>query len=135
MIGLQSPILMKPTALGLRLADRNQDIRGRIVVDVAGREIGHVKDLLIDTVEHKVWHLSVGFGGCFGIGGQTLLVPVDAITDMRSKTVHVDLSRQRVLESPRYDPPMTQTQVFPRASHRSPVDLDPVYPRYPHQWR
>lgn len=88
----------------LMTADPAQDVRGRSVLDKAGEDIGHVDDLLVDDREHKVRFLRVAAGGFLGLGEAKFLIPVDAITKVEDKAVHVDRTRDHVARGPRYDP-------------------------------
>lgn len=89
---------------GLELADPSQDIRGRSVVDPSGALIGYVSGLFIDEQERKVRMLEVRVGDFLGIGGQHVLCPVDAITTVTEDQVKVNQTRERVVQSPAYDP-------------------------------
>ncbi len=83
----------------LMVNDPAEDVRGRKVLDKAGEEIGEVDDR-----EHKVRFLRVAAGGFLGLGETKFLVPVDAITRVEAKAVHVDQTRDHVASGPRYDP-------------------------------
>ncbi len=89
---------------GLELADPSQDLRGRSIVDSKGTEIGHVSGLFIDERERKVRMLEIRVGGFLGMGGQHVLCPVDAITTVTKEQVKVNQTRERVVDSPAYDP-------------------------------
>ena len=88
----------------LETSDPAEDVRGRRVVDKTGEDIGHVDDLLVDDREHKVRFFRVAAGGFLGLGEAKFLIPVDAITKIDDKTVHVDQTRDHVASGPRYDP-------------------------------
>ena len=96
--------LVKLGDTDLTVADPKEDIRGRTVIDRNGEEIGRVDALLIDDRESKVRFLQVAAGGFLGIGEQTFLLPVDAITRITEDRVMVDQTRERVARSPVYDP-------------------------------
>lgn len=96
----------------LTLADPAEDIRGRTVLDNAKNEIGDVEELMIDDDEGKVRFLQVGAGGFLGLGEKKFLVPVDAITDIDAKQVHVDQSRDRITGGPEYDPSMVREEDY-----------------------
>jgi sporulation protein YlmC with PRC-barrel domain len=74
----------------LMTTDPAADVRDRRVLDKAGQDIGHVDDLLVDDREHKVRFLRVAAGGFLGLGEAKFLIPVDAITKVEAKAVHVD---------------------------------------------
>jgi sporulation protein YlmC with PRC-barrel domain len=80
------------------------DIRGRTVLDRHGLEIGHVSDLFVDAGERKVRMLQLRAGGFAGLGERHFLLPVDAIVSVEKHTVRVNETRERVLDSPAYDP-------------------------------
>jgi sporulation protein YlmC with PRC-barrel domain len=88
----------------LMTTDPAADVRDRRVLDKAGQDIGHVDDLLVDDREHKVRFLRVAAGGFLGLGEAKFLIPVDAITKVEAKAVHVDQTLDHVARGPRYDP-------------------------------
>ena len=88
----------------LTTTEPGADVRDRRVVDKVGEDIGHVDDLLVDDREHKVRFLSVAAGGFLGLGEAKFLIPVDAITSIDDKAVHVDQTRDHTARGPRYDP-------------------------------
>jgi sporulation protein YlmC with PRC-barrel domain len=89
---------------GLTTADPADDVRGRKVLDNTGKNIGDVDDLLVDDREHKVRFLRVAAGGFLGLGETKFLIPVDAVTKVEDKAVHVDQTRDHVVSGPQYDP-------------------------------
>ncbi len=86
------------------LADPQQDIRGRTVVDREGKEIGKVDDLLIDTQQKRVRLIRVEHGGLFGVGSTPLFIPVETVERITDEVVGIDRSRGEVAEAPQYDP-------------------------------
>ncbi|MDQ3541744.1 MAG: PRC-barrel domain-containing protein [Chloroflexota bacterium] len=94
------------------VADPAEDIRGREVVDRNGEDIGKVDALMIDEDEGKVRFLQVKGGGFLGIGDETVLIPVDAITRIDEETVHVDQIRDLVAGGPRYDPDLAEQPTY-----------------------
>jgi sporulation protein YlmC with PRC-barrel domain len=79
-------------------------VRSRKVLDKAGQGIGEVDDLLVDEREHKVRFVRVVAGGFLGLGETKFLIPIDAITKVEAKAVHVDQTRDHVTRGPCYDP-------------------------------
>ena len=92
---------------GLGFADPKEDIRGRKVLDKNGETIGEVDALFVDEQENKVRFLRVASGGFLGIGREHSLIPVDAITRIDDKHVHLDQTRDKVAGAPAYDPDLT----------------------------
>jgi sporulation protein YlmC with PRC-barrel domain len=93
---------LKDTSLAL--ADPDQDIIGRKVIDREGVEIGHVSNLFIDEDLRKVRMLEIRAGGMLGLGERHFLLPVDAVTSVDSDDVHVNETQDRISRSPAYDP-------------------------------
>jgi sporulation protein YlmC with PRC-barrel domain len=94
-----------------RLRDSNrtvarsaEDIRGRMVKDKDGLDLGKVENLLIDDVEQKVRFMEVASGGFLGFGERKSFVPVDAITRITDDVVHISHTREHVAGAPQYDP-------------------------------
>ena len=93
---------------GLELGDSSPDVRGRKVVDRDGEDIGHVSDLFVDQHERKVRMLEVRAGGFLGLGDRHFLLPVDAVTGVTKDEVHVNQTRERIVNSPVYDPKLIE---------------------------
>jgi sporulation protein YlmC with PRC-barrel domain len=96
--------LEKPRDSDLVLAEGSQDIRDRKVLDSEGTAIGHVSALFVDEPERKVRMIELRVGDVLGLGGTHVLLPVDAITEVTRHEVRVDQTRDRVINSPAYDP-------------------------------
>lgn len=100
--------LVKLKDTDLALEDRDQDIRGRKVIDRDGKEIGHISSLFIDEAERKVRMLEIRAGGFLGIGDRHFLLPVDAITKVAKNEVHVNETLDRIVQSPVYAPALVE---------------------------
>ncbi|MEU5153825.1 PRC-barrel domain-containing protein [Glycomyces sp. NPDC021274] len=100
----------KPTTLTrlgdseLTVANEDEDVRGRKVIDRNGDETGSVDGLIIDEAERKVRFLEVGSGGFLGLGKKQVLIPVDAVTRIDEDHVYIDRGREEVASGPGYDP-------------------------------
>jgi sporulation protein YlmC with PRC-barrel domain len=106
----------------LILADAGQDIRNRKVIDRHGGAIGHVSDLFIDRDERKVRMLEIRAGGFLGLGDRHFLLPVDVITNVAKDEVRVNETRERIENSPSYDPKLLAAQ--------APEHWEPCYGYY-----
>lgn len=134
-----APNMVKMEDSELTLANSDEDIRGHSVVDSSGEDIGDVKDLLIDEDEAKVRFLQVGSGGFLGLGEETFLIPVDAITHIDNNTVRVNLTRDRVSQGPTYDPTMVRDEEYWNTAYGhygflpfwAPGYRASTFPRYP----
>lgn len=104
----QDDVLVKLSDANLMLSDPSQDIRDRKVIDQHGDDIGHVSGLFIDKGEKKVRMLQVGAGGFLGLGERHFLVPVEAVSSVEGDEVRINQTRERVVNSPPYDPKLTE---------------------------
>jgi sporulation protein YlmC with PRC-barrel domain len=91
----------------LQIADPNEDVRGRKVVDRNGDDIGHVDALMVDQRERRIRFLRVASGGFLGIGERTFLIPIDAVVRVTPDEVRIDQTRQHLIGAPVYDPNLT----------------------------
>jgi sporulation protein YlmC with PRC-barrel domain len=101
-------------ATNLMLADQDEDLRGRAVVDLSGEKLGKVDDLMVDTTQRKVRFLRVGSGGFLGIGREHALIPVDAIESVTEDLVRVNPTRQHISSSPDYSPDLVTNEEYYR---------------------
>lgn len=131
---------LKDTELTTR--NRDEDIRGRRVVDENGDEIGDVDDLLIDDDENKVRFIRVASGGFLGLGKSKVLIPVEAIARIEDDEVRIDQRRDRIFGAPPYDPELVDEQYYNSlygyyglSPFWMPGYVYPPYPRYPPQVR
>jgi sporulation protein YlmC with PRC-barrel domain len=129
--------LVKLGDTDLQVADPNEDVRGRKVVDRAGEDIGHVDALLVDQRDNKVRFLRVAAGGFLGIGERKFLIPVDAVTQVTPKEVRIDQTRQHLIGAPAYDPTLVYKQDYYNGLYGYygyPPYWSPgyVYPPYPY---
>ena len=95
-----------------RISDRSPDIRGRKLIDSGSYEIGDVKSLVVDEQAGEVRFLEVRSGGFLGLGGDVHLVPVDAVTSVGEEAVQVDVTRERVLDAPAYEPEVDDPEAY-----------------------
>ncbi len=106
--------LVKLEDSGFVLEDRAQDLRGLVVYDRDGKEIGSVEGLYVDTEERAVRFLDVGAGGFLGLGEKHFMIPVEAVTDVGEEGVTIEHGREKVTGSPPFDtdvvPPTTDYQ-------------------------
>ena len=122
----------------LTVADNAEDVRGRKVLDKAGKDVGTVDDLMIDDRESKVRFLLVASGGFLGLGNTNVLIPVDAITRVTADAVYIDHTREHVAGGPGYDPEMVTDvghleSVYDHYGYRpywTPGYMYPLYPWY-----
>jgi sporulation protein YlmC with PRC-barrel domain len=106
------PKLVKLDDVGETVADKDDDIRGRKVLDKDGLELGKIDALFIDEKERKIRFLQVETGGFLGIGEEKSLIPIDAITGVSDHEVHIDRTGGTVVAAPKYDPALVAEQSF-----------------------
>ncbi len=104
--------LVKLGDAGEDVADKNEDVRGRQVIDKDGRRLGKVDALLIDDKKQKVRLLQIESGGFLGLGEHTSLIPVDAIVSIDAHEVHIDQTGVTVSAAPHYDPALVEPKFF-----------------------
>lgn len=100
----KSPTLSRLRDNEKTVSGSDQDIRGRMVKDKDGQDLGKIEGLMIDDVEHKVRFMEVATGGVLGFGGRKSFIPVEAITLITADEVHIDRTREHVAGAPPYDP-------------------------------
>lgn len=94
------------------VAEGEADVRGRLVVDRDGEEIGRVDDLLIDDEAQRVLFLRVAEGGFLGFGAVHYLVPVEAIVAVHPDRVQIDQQRSGMGDVPVYDPELAPLPTY-----------------------
>ena len=87
----------------IELADRNEDIRGRKVVDREGQDVGKVDDVFVDPIERRARFIAVKSGDFLGLGGKKFLIPIDAIQSQNADQVVINETRERILGGPQVE--------------------------------
>jgi uncharacterized protein YrrD len=94
------------------VADQENDIRGRHVVDKDHQRLGKIDALLVDEKDNKVRFLEVASGGFLGLGESKSFIPVDAITKITKDEVHINQSAEHIAGAPIYDPKLAEQNHF-----------------------
>ncbi len=101
----QRSSLTKLSELDVPLEENWQDIRNLDVYDISGEQIGSVADLYVDQQARQPRFLIVSAGGFLGVGKKHFLIPVEEVSrDVGEERVTVTQSRDKVLNSPEFDP-------------------------------
>lgn len=95
--------LVRLSDTSLALARKADDIRGKVVLDEAGYEMGRVEDLVIDDECRRVYFMILRASG-FIPGEKQFLIPVDTIRKREGDHVNVDQDHEHVAAGPEYDP-------------------------------
>jgi sporulation protein YlmC with PRC-barrel domain len=112
----QQPNLAKMSESDFRLEEPWQDIRGLDVYDGNGEQIGSVGDLYVDRDSRLPRFLIVSAGGFLGVGKKHFLFPVEEVSrDMGEDRVTVNQNRDKVVNSPDFDPDEVPNLDFQRA--------------------
>ena len=116
--GQQRSNLAKLSEADLPLEEPWQDIRGLEVYDVNGEQIGSVEDLYVDRDSRLPRFLEVSAGGFLGIGKKHFLIPIEEVSrDIDEERVTVNQNREKVMESPDFDPDDVSNPDIQRAIH------------------
>ena len=92
------------------IASFDEDIRGRMVKDTDGLDVGKVEGLFVDNSDGKVRFMEVGSGGFLGLGESKSFIPVEAITGMTADEGSISHTRDHVAGAPRYDPDLVKDE-------------------------
>ncbi len=104
----REPTLEKLRDVGRTVASSEEDIRGRMVKDKDGHNIGTIDGLLVDAEAGKVRLMEVASGGFLGLGATKSLIPVEAITRITDHDVFISHTREHVAGAPPYDPELVK---------------------------
>lgn len=80
------------------------DLRGRAVVDVDGKDVGDVVDVLLDDDGGGPRLLAVSTPEFPGSGEVTYLVPIDAVFSTNEALIRMRTTSEAVAGGPRFDP-------------------------------
>lgn len=79
-------------------------INGTDVKNHAGEDLGHIKDLMIDTTSGKVEYAVLSFGGFLGMGDKYFAVPWASFSiDRKEEKFVLDISKERLEDAPGFD--------------------------------
>ncbi len=93
---------------GMKFRDSSKDIRGREVIGRDGEKMGTVDDLLMDDAESRIRFVQVAHGGFLGIGRDTFILPVNTVTKIEERAIHVDYTREEVNRKATYLPELEE---------------------------
>lgn len=103
-----APTLRRLRDIDLTVSSSGEDIRGRMVRDKDGQEIGKIDALLVDDADQKVRLMEIASGGFLGFGESRSFIPIEAITRMTDEDVFISHTREHVAGAPRYDPDLVE---------------------------
>jgi sporulation protein YlmC with PRC-barrel domain len=101
----RQPELVNLNDTHLHLDEPWQDLRGLDVYDSNDDKIGSVDDVYVDREQRQARLLDVSAGGVLGIGKKHFLVPVEDVKrDLDGDRLTVEHPKEKVMESPEFDP-------------------------------
>jgi sporulation protein YlmC with PRC-barrel domain len=101
----QQPNLVNLNDTNVHLDEPWQDLRGHDVYDINDDQIGSVEDVYVDREQREAHLLDVSAGGMLGIGKKRFLVPVEDVKrDVNEERITVEHPKEKVMESPEFDP-------------------------------
>ena len=109
---------------------RPGDVIGNGVADTDDGRIGYVRDLYFGQDDWRVGFLHVGTGGIAGLGDRHFLIPTEAVRLVSTGFVTVEPDREKVLESPRFDPsadrpdPQLERETYEYYGYQPPSQTD-----------
>ncbi len=82
----------------------SSSITGDNVRNLAGEDLGKIKDLMIDLRSGSVRFAVVSFGGFLGMGNKLFAVPFDALTvDADNECFVLDADKAKLEKAPGFD--------------------------------
>jgi sporulation protein YlmC with PRC-barrel domain len=77
---------------------------GKKVQDIDGKNLGDIKDLVIDPVDGSISYAVLDFGGFLGIGDKYFAVPWEALQLSKDqKAIVLDVSKKDLKQAPGFD--------------------------------
>ena len=90
-----------PTAAGHTSAVRATKVIGTDIHDAAGKKIGEVEDVMLDTLSNNIMFAVVSFGGFLGIAEKYHPIPWSSLKYDKSKDSYVgDFSKAQLEAAP-----------------------------------
>ncbi len=133
----KSPKLSRLRDNAETVSGSDEDIRGRMVKDKDGQDLGKIEGLMVDDVEHRVRFMEVASGGFLGFGERKSYIPVEAITRITADEVHINRTREHVAGAPPYDPALVTEDadyffgLYPYYGYQSYMGSFPTSTGYP----
>lgn len=79
-------------------------LHGTNVVNLQGKDLGEIKDLMIDPESGRVIYAVLDFGGFLGIGDKLFAVPMQAFSiDRQNERFTLDMTKERLENAPGFD--------------------------------
>jgi sporulation protein YlmC with PRC-barrel domain len=103
--GPQQPNLVNLNDTDLHLDEPWHGLRGLDVYDDNDDQVGSVEGVSVDRDQRQARLLDMAAGGVLGVGKKHFLVPVEDVKrDVDAERVTVEHPKDKVVESPEFDP-------------------------------
>lgn len=134
----ESPTFSRLRDNAKTVSSSDEDIRGRVVKDKDGQDLGKIEGLMIDDLDQRVRFMEVATGGLLGFGERKSFIPVEAITQITADEVHIDRTRAHVAGAPSYDPAVVTEDagyffsLYPYYGYQGSMGFIPTISGYPY---
>ena len=95
---------------------------GSPVYNAEGKNLGNVKEIMLDVVDGRIAYSVLSFGGFLGIGDKLLAIPWQAFgVDEENETLLLNVDEETLLKAEGFDPdnwPDTTDPEWGRRIHR-----------------
>lgn len=92
----------------------SSSITGTSVKNPEGKDLGNIKDLMIDTESGNIAYAVLSFGGFLGMGDKLFAIPFEAIQfDTKHENAIVDVTKEKLENAPGFD-----KDNWPKSSNR-----------------
>ncbi|MTB51339.1 PRC-barrel domain-containing protein [Lewinella sp. W8] len=82
----------------------SSSITGTTVINSQGKELGTIKDLMIDTNNGTINYAVLSFGGFLGLGDKYFAIPFEAFTINETKEMfELNISKEKLENAPGFD--------------------------------
>lgn len=79
-------------------------LSGDDVKNAQGENLGHVKDIMLDTTNNRVAYYVLSFGGLFGMGDKLFAIPPEAMKlNMDDKCFILNIDKDRLQDADGFD--------------------------------
>ncbi|MEW4563469.1 PRC-barrel domain-containing protein [Bremerella sp. JC770] len=90
------------------LAQRASQLQGMAIQNEAGKDLGNVRDIVIDTDRGQVKYMAVSYGGFLGLGSKLFAVPFQAFelrpaTEDNDSVLLLNLNEDMLRKAPGFD--------------------------------
>lgn len=104
----QKAVIYSLSDSGMKFKDPAKDVRGRDVIGNDGQKLGMIDDLLMDDKHSRIRFIQIAHGGVLGFGQDHFILPVNTITRIEDREVHVARSREDIERESQYLPELEE---------------------------